>query len=222
MDDLSTTGNNGTITGTADHTGQVGRARGFDGVDDQIVSVSNPFSSLSSFTIALWLKPTVSGSNLPLSADAAGIHYISYGIVSANRYTVTWRTGATTGQLTASSTNATGTYKHIAITYNGHTLRLFRDAVSQASAIATGTFTTNSFRVGQRVGGLNLYTGDIDELRIYNRTLSMSDVDSIFTDTIEYPIAVQGEVNLRPIHLGQRKVMHYSRRSLAEIRSGNY
>src|SRR5213080_3549434 len=58
MKDLSGHGNDGTITGTTDVVGKVGRARQFDGVGDVIQSPS--FSRSANGTFALWVKPDVS------------------------------------------------------------------------------------------------------------------------------------------------------------------
>src|SRR5207249_7188843 len=53
MKDLSGNGKHGTITGTTDVPGDVGRAREFDGMDDKVVAVA-PVGGLSQWTIALW------------------------------------------------------------------------------------------------------------------------------------------------------------------------
>src|SRR5207249_6515615 len=63
MKDISGNGNHGTITGTADVAGKVGRAREFDGIDDVIQSPSVP--RLADGTFALWLKPNSSQAPPP-------------------------------------------------------------------------------------------------------------------------------------------------------------
>ena len=202
MDDLSPTGNNGTIAGTANHAnGQVGAARGFDGVDDKITADSRPLGpTAGSFTLTMWLKPLASGSKLPVSMDDNADHYVTFGNEVASRFSwvqsLTGGAAATTAVLNASSTSSTGVYTHIAIRYNGHTKYLFRNSVTQASAVQTGTFTWNSFNIGQRAGNLNPYNGDIDELRIYNRALSLSEISDIYNDTTEYPVIATAMVDL--------------------------
>src|SRR5439155_3580336 len=58
MKDLSGHGNDGSITGTIDVAGKVGRARQFNGIVDVIQSPS--FSRPANGTFALWVKPDVS------------------------------------------------------------------------------------------------------------------------------------------------------------------
>ena len=195
MDDLSPTENNGTITGTADKAGQIGRSRGFDGVDDQVVAASTPATS-ASYTILAWLRPKVTGSNLPISMDAIGLNYFSHGISSANKFTHVLRETGFSRQITSANTYATGAFYHVAGRYNGDKVYLFVNGVTAASAAsAGGTFTWNSFRIGQRVGGLNLFTGDIDELRVYSRPLSLSEISDVYNDMTQYPVAAPGKVD---------------------------
>ena len=187
MDDLSPTGNNGTITGTADKAGQIGRSRGFDGVDDQVVAASTPATS-ASYTILAWLRPKVTGSNLPISMDAIGLNYFSYGIISANKFTHVLRETSMSRQITSGNTYATGAFYHVTGRYNGDRVYLFVNGITAASAASSGgTFTWNSFRIGQRAAGLNLFTGDIDELRVYSRPLSLAEILDVYNDITTYP-----------------------------------
>src|SRR2546422_7337950 len=54
MQDLSGHGNHGTLTGTTDVAGEVGRARHFDGVSEKITATP-ALVGLTSWSFALWL-----------------------------------------------------------------------------------------------------------------------------------------------------------------------
>ena len=194
MDDLSDTGNDGTLSSTADRAvGQVGKARGFGGVD-KIKADSAP--SMSSYTICIWAKPAVDGK-LCVAIDGTGAKYMHYGIITANKFGYTHKSGATAGLiLEAGSTNATGAYVHIAARYNGHTVYFFRNGETQASLAATGTFTISGFGIGRWDDGTSSWFGDLDELRVYNRALPRSEIQDVYNDATIYPVTA---VLRRPI-----------------------
>ena len=179
--------NDGTITGTADRAGQVGRSRAFDGVDDRIAPDSTPAPG-ASFTIACWLRPSNIGdpNELALSLNAVGNDYVralhTGGVVRA-----VFKSGGTAvGALDSVTTFSTGAWVHVAARYNGHTRHLFTNGVSQASAAATGTFTWNTLRVGLRNVSSNPYLGRVDELRVYNRWLTQSEIQDVYNDEHVY------------------------------------
>jgi len=190
MDDLSTTGNNGTITGAADIFGAVSRARRFLGSNptpDRIVADSAPVTG-ASFTITAWLKRVGGTSSIIQILMAANQeNFIAYR-AGTTRFGFDMRSGGagSSVSLSNSSVDAAASYVFVAATYNGHTARLFRNAVSQASAAQTGTFTWNSFRV--RADAVDTGDGgDCDELRVYSRALNGSEILSIYNDLQNYP-----------------------------------
>lgn len=186
MDDLSTTGNNGTIASTVNRpAGKVGAARGFDGLGG-IKAQSAP--SMSSYTVLVWAKPTMD-ARLALGMDTTGNLYLHYGVITANKFGYTHRSGGTFGLLLeAGSANATGAYHHIAARYNGHTAYFFRNGVTQASIATNGTTTISSFELGRWAGHTVGWVGDLDELRVYNRPLSLSEIQDVYNDTTNYPV----------------------------------
>src|SRR5438093_12172764 len=60
MKDLSGNGNHGTIVGTTDAAGEIGRARSFNGTSDKIVvpSFAGFGGAGSKLTVAAWVNPT--------------------------------------------------------------------------------------------------------------------------------------------------------------------
>ena len=183
IDDLTSTGNDGTITGTADRAGQVGRARNFDGSDDKIVLDSAP--STSSFTITAWLKPLDVGGTDGAIGLLDSASYVGYVAAATNKFRAVSALSSAVYTLDTSSTDATGTYAHIAYRYNGHTFYLFRNGVTQASVAASGTYTWSDVRVGT-AGAANFWRGGIDEVRFYNRALSLAEIAVIYNDTVVY------------------------------------
>ena len=182
MDDLAGT-NRGTITGAVDATGQVGQARAFDGVDDKIVfdrAVLGP--TAGSFTIAFWGRP-IAGVGLAVSLWNIANH-LAYATVGT-KWNFNMTSGATSVNIVSNSF-ASAVWRHIAGRYNGHTLYLFVGGNTQSSVAQTGTFTWSDMTVGGRVTGDNDFTGRIDELRVYSRALSLTEIQSVRDDTQNY------------------------------------
>ncbi|HNX18407.1 MAG TPA: LamG domain-containing protein [Methanoregula sp.] len=82
---------------------------------------------------------------------------------------------------------APGQWHHVTGTYNGETLKIFLDGILRSQVNATGEISytdTNAVLVGANAGGAELpdesnpeyFTGGIDEVRIYNRSLSYGEV----------------------------------------------
>ena len=78
------------------------------------------------------------------------------------------------------------TWSHIAATYDGANQRIFVNGVQVASRAQTGNITTSTGAV--RIGGNAIwpewFSGAVDEVRIYNRALTASQIQSDMTTPI--------------------------------------
>ena len=72
------------------------------------------------------------------------------------------------------------TWTHLAATYDGATMRLYVNGVQVASRAQTGTIATSTNPL--QIGGDSLYgqyfAGMIDEVRVYNRALSVTEIQT--------------------------------------------
>jgi hypothetical protein len=84
----------------------------------------------------------------------------------------------------ACGTFATGaTFHHVVLTYNGTLVTLYVDgAVAGTSAGAPAAITTNDAPLYIGAGQLRAWDGAIDEVRIFNRALSLPEVQNLFSD----------------------------------------
>ena len=75
------------------------------------------------------------------------------------------------------STIPLNTWTHIAVTYNGSRVVLYTNGASQSFA-DTGNLASNSDNVfiGSESGADRQFSGLIDEVKIYNRALSASEI----------------------------------------------
>ena len=76
-------------------------------------------------------------------------------------------------------------WTHVAGTYDGTTIRAYVDGVEVGMAAMTGAIATNArpFTIGRTDGGSvgapNYWRGSIDELSVYDRALSATDIAAI-------------------------------------------
>jgi len=79
------------------------------------------------------------------------------------------------------STAQLGVWTFIAFTYDGTNSIGYINNESPVSD-SGGTTEFNRFRIGRNRNGNKYYTGAIDELRIYNRALTASEISSIYAN----------------------------------------
>ncbi len=197
--DKSTTGANGTLTnGPAKVAGKVGQALSFwpDGVDTQAyVHIGDPaggqldFGS-GDFSVGFWMKTSgyvdqSSSVNVPLSKTAVGTgnaagYYFQYG--SSNQLQFVVRNGSSTYAL-ATPTSIVGDWHYYMGVRSGSTMYFYQDGVSVGSTAVSGS-TSNSefFQVGSYGAGGPYFNvnGSMDEVRVYNRALAATEIQSLY------------------------------------------
>ena len=183
--------NNGTLQGGASYTsGKVGQAFTFDGSGSYVNIPDSPLldSFSNSITVELWLKANDTSAN----SDWQGI------VTKGN---AAWAVQATSGAKTVSfgmtgpspsgvngSRNVKdGQWHHVAGVYNGTNIYLYVDGTLDVSTPASGNIVQNSYPMtigcnGQGVYGYPgyFYNGSIDEVSLYHRALSASEIQAIY------------------------------------------
>ena len=83
----------------------------------------------------------------------------------------------------------TGTWTHLAATYDGANLRLFVNGVQTASRALTGSIvtTTGLLKIGGNSSYPEWFSGLIDEVRIYNRALTAAQIQTDMATSISSP-----------------------------------
>ena len=175
--DLSGHNNSGSFSGAAWNTGgKFGGALSFDGVNDAASIADTASLNLSKgMTLEAWVKPSASMGKRTIIAKQHPTG-LSYGL-----YSNTTSSGpAAEGPATASSNTSlgTGTWKHVAATYDGTTLKLYVNGGLVASQATTANMSANAgpLGIGGHDFGGDYFQGLIDEVRIYDRALSGPEV----------------------------------------------
>jgi chitodextrinase len=183
LTDLSGNGNNGTISGaTWTISGKYGNALTFNGTN-ALVTVNNaPSLQLTSaMTLEAWVYPTTVSSTWRDVIYKGDDNYYLMAMSNNSKRPVA---GAILGGVYAEAIGpnalTANTWAHLAVTYDGATVRLYVNAVQVASRAQTGAIATSTNPL--QIGGDSIYAqyfaGRIDEARIYNRALSVAEIQS--------------------------------------------
>ncbi len=186
-------GNDGTlVNGATFAPGLVGQAFSFDGVDDRMtVPDASNLDITGAVTLDAWIKPN--GLNCPNNFCAiiakADFPPRNYGMWVGNDGTLNlgYR-NVSVDQISISSPPGTitvGNFQHVAgvIDTVGGTMTLFKNAQPVASGSTSGAMVANDvpLTIGFSDPGFDFnFDGLLDEVEIYNRALSASEIQAIF------------------------------------------
>lgn len=190
--------NNGTIQGNVTYSiGKTSQGFQFGGTGDlngngDRINIGNPANlQLQDLTIETWVKRSSSSlvTNSPFPGFPNGIFFAygqngyGIGIEGAGKLFLTnvGNTGAISN-LTVTDTN----WHHVAVTKFGNQVVFYVDGVSETQTYTTTFSFTTSAAIGARGDNnvLNAFYGAIDEVSIYNRALSASEIQSIYNSGI--------------------------------------
>lgn len=81
-----------------------------------------------------------------------------------------------------SPTLSTGTWYHIVLTYDGANAKLYVDNVEAHSIPLTGNVLSSAapFLIGNTYTGTSLHKGNIDEVGVWNRALTISEIEDLY------------------------------------------
>jgi len=167
----------GTIAGGATWTtGKYGAALHFDGVDDLVtIPAAADLNLGNNFTLEAWVRPDeIRPWADVLSKDApGGYELLSEGGYEAPRAAVA---RSATGNYVVNATSANRlpvlTWSHLVLTSDGAYLRLYLNGI-QIGSVASGS--VYSIEGVTKIG--DYFKGSIDEIRIYDRTLSATEIN---------------------------------------------
>jgi PKD repeat protein len=179
--------------------GRNGSALSFNGTG---ATDAAPSTSLNltgnALSLEAWVNPsTLAGDTHVVSKlMQAGQHtapYFSYSlhVVRGNmpRFWVTL--GGVPRSVEASVALMPNIWTHLAGTYDGSMLKIYVNGTLAGSAAVSGTITSYAgpLRLAANGSGGEVWTGKIDEVRIYSRALSASDIQADMTTAITPPAA---------------------------------
>ena len=193
--DSSGNNNTGTLTNSPTWTtGKIGGALSFDGVNDY-ADIGTMDISGSGITIAAWVKADSFLSAIDTrfiskaNSTAEQGHYWMLGQTNSGGDKLRFRlkAGGSTQTLIASSGDLPiNTWFHAIATYDGTTMRLYKDGIEVGSVAKSGTINTDTTipaNIGRNPDGSNHMDGTMDDVRIYNRALTSADISALYAYT---------------------------------------
>jgi sugar lactone lactonase YvrE len=165
-------------------TGKYNGGLHFDGIDDLVtVPASSDLNLSKNFTLEAWVKPDeINKWSAVITKEVAsgtGYQLHAEGEKSApSGYVAKDGEGHNYG-VNGTSALPTSAWSHLALTNDGTNLRLYVNGVQIASAASGPMFTgEGELHIGNNVRWMTEdgFKGTIDEVRLYNRTLSAGEV----------------------------------------------
>jgi len=174
--DSSGNNNTGTING-ANYWSASGKFNSaFSGTTNNYISTSMTGFSAAAGTVEMWIKP-----NQDLRVVSQGMFDTNPGAVGALRLWTNsnnclyYDTGGSGGHCYTITSDWTGQWHHIVYEWSGTTTSLYVDGNSVGSSTNTYAPAISVFQIG-RFNTANYFNGLIDEVKIYNRTLTTTEV----------------------------------------------
>jgi YD repeat-containing protein len=183
--DASGKGNTGTISGASRITqGRFGKALSFDGIDDWVtVNDASALDLTTGMTLEAWVYPTVDmtqWATVILKEQPGGTLYELHANGDQSQPLTSVTVGGRHRVLSGGPWLLANQWTHLAATYDGTIQRLYINGTQVAQRSQTGPIQVSSSPL--RMGGNSVwgefFQGRIDEVRVYNRALNATDIQT--------------------------------------------
>lgn len=186
--DTSGNGYNGTVNGatlTNDRHSSANSAYNFVGTSDDYIQVDS-ISITGSISISCWVR-WVSGNNVGVMGkySFAGNNQGDFNIALFNNEVYFRINNISYNVLSSVGNMNNSVWRHVVAIFDGSQLKLVVDDsnVNTTPAVVTLDNLYNRIRFGQYFSSTgNSMTGDLDDIRIYNRVLSASEITALYNE----------------------------------------
>ncbi|MFC1675670.1 LamG-like jellyroll fold domain-containing protein [Planctomycetota bacterium] len=196
--------NNGTIYDANWTTGQIEGALDFDGIDDYVDCGNSAELNPEYITISAWINTSAAGSyNYIVSKDKTSWEQQRVWQLSKtendNLRFVVFKSDDDYGGLddwndvTGNAVLADGNWHLVTGTWDGSVIKVFVDGQEDGANNYSGFLQqgqTNNVLIGKKEDNPNNFNGSIDDVRFYNRALSSTEIQEIYTNGIPEPATI--------------------------------
>jgi hypothetical protein len=178
-------------------------ALNFDGNNDHVnigTLLNTTLSSSNKITVEAWVKPTTNGylgcivGNYNTPPSNSGMQFLLRRDGANYTFWVDNGTGFT--NVTSAATTTLGAWQHVAGTWDGVTMNIYVNGILSGTTSCVGTSFASSLNetwIGNNTAGTpESYTGDIDEIRIWNVARSQCEINDY--KNCEIPTTASGLV----------------------------
>lgn len=174
----------GTVSGAWATAGRYGSGLAFDGVNDQVTT--RFAANLSRWTVSVWVR---SGAAPAAKRSTGPVHREKNFQINWNHESAAFRGAAAlrvNGAWHAASFGslAANTWYHLTATYDGETLRAYRNGIlvsSNYNPSGTPDSESATMKLGRHATAAQHFWGTVDEVRVYNRALSLAEIQAVMT-----------------------------------------
>lgn len=179
--DASSFKTNGSVVGGMSWVaGKIGGAAKFNGVDGRIY-VSG-IQKMQTGTIATWFNAPKTGAISNFTGYADGGVYVTNDATGQN--IVSFSYGPNAGDNLTSKSITLNAWHHLAVTFDGTTIKMYIDGTLAASKPFTGILGNSTLQLGWGWSGFNnWFQGYIDDYCIVGRALSATNIAKMATGT---------------------------------------
>ena len=136
----------------------------------------------SAITVAGWIFPATTVTNSPPIAKKDGSYMLRLASTGKDAQFILFIGGASTTLTTSGNKITVGAWNRVVGTYNGSQLLIYINGISAVSLSYTGSVSvaTNPLGLGYGPGKSEYLNGSLDDVSIWNRALSASEVRADF------------------------------------------
>lgn len=189
--DASGNANMGTASGTSwAPAGRFGSALSFNGTNARVnVPDAASLDLTTGMTMEAWVRPAALGTawrTILMKESTGGLAYALYSAMPASRPSAYVNLGGADLEVRGSAALPLNAWSHVAVTYDGAVVRFYVNGTQVESRNAAGALrvTTGAFRIGGNAVWGEWYQGLIDEVRIYNRALTATQIAADMTRAV--------------------------------------
>lgn len=187
--DASGRNNHGTVTGAVPAVGKFGNALKFNGINNWVtVNDSDSLDLSAGMTLEAWIKPTLIQRSSILTKEliVGGRVFGMNSYDDADLPSSIINDGIAERVVAGNTQLPINTWTHLASTYDGSIQRLYINGQLAKSRVQTGKIKISGGNL--RIGGNNFasefFNGLIDEVKIYNRALTATEIQTDYGSEI--------------------------------------
>ncbi len=190
-------GNTATNVGTATFTsGKIGNALTLNGSSQALNLNASLLSAYATCTISGWFKLGATGAYQRVVSKTDDSTYNTMIRVTNGNKLAGHITTATEATITGGTTLSSGTWYFATLVYDGANINLYLNGSTDATQVAkTGALktATDIVSIGKYYSGGEYFNGQIDEVCIFNRALSSTEVTALYNsgNGRQYPFTLK-------------------------------
>ncbi|MHA1288403.1 MAG: LamG domain-containing protein, partial [Candidatus Thorarchaeota archaeon] len=170
--------------------GKFRKALTFDGVDDYVdLGISDSLNITDAITIEAWVKTNSVSVGGYIEANGHSFsqskgHSIDF---TSSKVRFDIGNGTASGSVSSDNTIIDGNWYHVAGTWDGSTVKLYVNGIQQSTTASLAgpiVYTGGNQIIGALYSGGGFFNGTIDEVRIWNRTLSPEEINASYRMSI--------------------------------------